>query len=94
MASMDKEGESLIKKDKDDVTEVQITSDHSQVEGATAYLAVGILCLVNLLNYVDRYTVAGKIIGFILCDIQYLYHTFRVKNSVGRSRFPTRGSWF
>lgn len=61
MASMDKEGESLIKKDKDDVTEVQITSDHSQVEGATAYLAVGILCLVNLLNYVDRYTVAANL---------------------------------
>lgn len=27
---------------------------------ARAYIAVAVLCYVNLLNYMDRYTIAGK----------------------------------
>lgn len=26
------------------------------------YVTVGILCLINLINYMDRFTIAGKII--------------------------------
>lgn len=39
------------------LVDVKTTSSSSN---SRAYITVAILCLVNLLNYMDRYTVAGK----------------------------------
>ncbi|PIK46631.1 hypothetical protein BSL78_16496 [Apostichopus japonicus] len=67
MEEIDHEGERLLQqKEEDDQGEnhhgaVRISTQSSKVEGCQAYIAVSILCLVNLLNYVDRYTVAANL---------------------------------
>lgn len=36
------------------------------------YMTVGILCFVNLINYMDRYTIAGKFFNFPLFSIFFI----------------------
>ena len=52
-----------------DTTDTSYTTLNKSTSTKKAYIAVGILFLVNLLNYIDRFTVAG-----VLDDIQDYYH--------------------
>lgn len=40
--------------------QIDKSNDNDLANSRRAYITVAILCLVNLLNYMDRYTVAGK----------------------------------
>ncbi len=47
------------------------TTNHSQrIKGPLRpkkrYVSVGILCLINLINYMDRFTIAGKFLDLQL----------------------------
>uniref|UniRef100_A0A182P874 Major facilitator superfamily (MFS) profile domain-containing protein n=1 Tax=Anopheles epiroticus TaxID=199890 RepID=A0A182P874_9DIPT len=43
----------------DEDTDTVTTSTSSSI-GANAWFTVGVLCFVNLINYMDRFTIAGK----------------------------------
>ncbi|KAJ8043375.1 Protein spinster-like 1 [Holothuria leucospilota] len=77
MAETDYEQKHLLQGEREEEDERrrndgQMPND-SEVVGAQAYVSVAILCFVNLLNYVDRYTIAAN-----LGDIQ---RSFRISNN-------------
>lgn len=45
----------------DDGDEVTVTSSNSSSVSATAWFTVAVLCFVNLINYMDRFTIADNL---------------------------------
>lgn len=65
MAEVDQEDKHLLQEEREEEDERarydgQMPNNSEEVVGMQAYISVAILCTVNLLNYVDRYTIAGK----------------------------------
>ena len=42
------------------------------------WISVCILCFINLINYMDRYTVAGKILSLALLFTYHRHHCFAI----------------
>ena len=49
-----------------------------------AYFTAAILCFINLLNYMDRYTIAGYCIYFMICYVLCL----SLEKRILRGEFP------
>lgn len=61
-------------RDNASLPDVHVTTEsagHFDMSYARRYITVAVLTLVNLLNYMDRSTIAGLYTIFSLCQVEY-----------------------
>lgn len=73
----------------DEDTDTVTTTTTSSI-GANAWFTVGVLCFVNLINYMDRFTIAGKCASLSAIAVSHVSFLFACLINAG---LPTSPLW-
>lgn len=61
---------------------LSLSIDTSTVSPRSSYIAVAVLCYINLLNYMDRYTIAGIQTTSVSTYVNYLYLALLIRSEM------------